>query len=304
MISSLLDARPIAATLATAVSFVMTCGMTFGAARPVAHFGFDEIDKNNLVTAVNSVGLDGVYHGSTEDYYGINDIPVGVFGRAVALGPSSAHVLLPQSGIGGEIDSLNSFSIAAWIGDGQSAVLGQFGDSWQGIRLLTRNFGVPGDIDSLSLNVGFGTGALVAYFDYIPVLDRNPGFQHIAITYDPNYARLYLNAQLVVEFEVIYSIEPSGQDYFIGGARDVQSGGIGQLQLDELWVFDGALSQTQIRQLYRTNIFVPEPSTFALLQVLAMVGILMRVRGQTRSYLSPEMYAHGSSRPTHGGAST
>ena len=242
----------------------------FAEVRPVVHFGFDETDKSNLAIAENSVGLDGVYHGPDDMFIGINDIPIGVFGRAASFGLGDGYVSLPQTGLGGKIDSLESFSIMAWVDRGPSSILGQFGDSFEGLRLLTRNQYTPGPIDSITFYSGFTSGAAATYFSYTPILDDTPGFQHVAVTYSPEYARLYLNAELIVEHEVSRNLVPSGQDYFIGGAIDRFSGGIGRGDVDELWIYEGVLSQSQIRHVYQTNAVIPEPKTFALLCIFVL----------------------------------
>jgi len=108
------------------------------------------------------------------------------------------------------------------------------------------------------------------------VLDRLAGFQHIAVTYDSEYAKLYLNAELIGKFESRPSLAPSGQDYFIGGARDRFQGGIGRGELDELWIYEGALSQSQIRQVFLTNAVVPEPNTMVLFAIFVVAVSLCR----------------------------
>lgn len=96
-----------------------------------------------------------------------------------------------------------------------------------------------------------------------PALDT---WHHIVAQRDGDLIQLFLNGTEVASDLGNDSLDLSTGLAFTIGRRTAQSGaGAFTGSLDEIWVFDGALSDTQVSNLFSLNNPVPEPAVASLL---------------------------------------
>ena len=132
--------------------------------------------------------------------------------------------------------------------------------------------GPSGAITSINAT-GFATNeAFVIDYDFLNPIPTG-AWTHIASTYDGAELRLYVNGTLVGTDLHTDTIDASGSDLYIGN-RFAPSGDVGSFQglMDELRIYDTALSVSQVRSLAGQSAGVPEPGTF-ILMALGLAGL-------------------------------
>ena len=125
---------------------------------------------------------------------------------------------------------------------------------------------------------GFATSAS-SVSDNTPIPFND--WTHLATTYDGNILKYFINGNLVGTDLYTDIIDTSGSPLYIGN-RFRPSGDVGGFQglLDEIRVYDRALSDSEIRSLAGLN-NVPEPPVASLL-VLGLLGIHVKKKHQKR----------------------
>ena len=114
--------------------------------------------------------------------------------------------------------------------------------------------------------------------------DITPEWQHFAATWDAanGERKLYVDGQLAFT-EVDATTDPDGftvADNFalVFGARDNGAGGISSIfngRLDDIFIFDNAVTAQEVAVLSGTAVTVPEPTSLALIGFGA-IGMLVR----------------------------
>jgi hypothetical protein len=188
----------------------------------------------------------------------------------VSLSGNSGGVRVPR------IDMDNtSFTIAAWIDPTvhttQAQIFGDWSSPWQ-VRFYINS------LDALSPGkLGFDirmdgplamNGNIVGLTTATPQIDLTSGFQHVAATWDRDSktARIFVNgvqvASAVSGAANLTAIDGNHANYDIGYKQD--GGGEFTGLMDEVWVFNHALSETDLQALITTNA-IPEPTALAML---------------------------------------
>lgn len=249
----------------------------------VAYYALDNDTVNGTtVSDLSGTGYDLTNKGTTSGQ-------PGQFGQSFFFPGTSVGADANLSRLGGLPELGSSFTISLWLNtadleqtqkylfhnrgpaiggeDQQNAVV--FGYLARTVELFSTSNAVTGS-DPRSLS-------------QIILTDANT-WNNVVYTYDGIDFRGYLNGDKVFDHVTSFSLTASGQASFIGGVfgRAEYSGFI-----DEVSIWNNALSGSQIRALQTTSLrAVPEPSALALLGVGAL-GLLM-MRRMRRPALSIE----------------
>ena len=183
---------------------------------------------------------------------------------------------------------VNDFAISFWYLRGNNDVL----DSLLGQGTSIDNDGYHARIDGttdanaqlqfiLDDNSGYRAGVLA------PTQD-NAAFQHVVMQRAGDVLQIYVNSTLVATDTGNDNVDVSSSTAyaFAIGARNILSGGTTEGQenffngwIDEVWMFDTALTQNEISAGYTRNFAqVPEPGTVSSL--LIGLALLRFVRGR------------------------
>jgi hypothetical protein len=139
--------------------------------------------------------------------------------------------------------SKGSFSVFAWIkggAPGQAIIsqIGDFGEIWLGIDASEGNL---------------ITGFCDIYFDPLESEAVITGGQwyHIGLVYDYDvfHRRLYVNGILVAEDTTAVAGNPSGGGFYIGASVDLDAGSFFSGMLDDVRIYNMALSEEEIAAL-------------------------------------------------------
>ena len=216
--------------------------------RLINRFTLDQSGNNNDGKAITPGGgptiLDGgPVLGET------NDSSFGFDGNDFIRVKSSDSLRLKET---------NSFTQSVWVrpnpsgSDGERGVLG-----WENPRFAdgSRNYPAIWVVDGIGLKIGFGD---VNNFNTITVNDAGitPGeWNHIAVTYNGNAYRAFVNDQ-----QVISTTQFAGSN--IAGIRRVDIGRVDTYfngRIDEVRIHNEALSRAEISSLYFDQQTEPEP---------------------------------------------
>jgi len=228
-----------------AAGLVGWCG-TVADAGLVAHWSFDETSGTEVAESSGLVNLNGVARTATASG-GVDLSAAGVFNTGVSLdGVEGSYLTIPY------LDGVhrNSFTIAAWVNPSDTGINTILSD-W--IRVWGFRFFLTTQV---VMNHRYASGANTYSVSGGTV--QTGQWQHVAITWDrpSKTATLYLNGAPVASVVSTQSganldMENTNRNYHIGWKQDSTDTFNGSL--DELWVFNQALSEKQIRELRAGN---------------------------------------------------
>ena len=137
--------------------------------------------------------------------------------------------------------------------------------------------GTTGGDFSVELNGTAPGMTLNRWFDDLSfnLVDADSVWQHVAVSHDGSTMRAYVNGSLAGSRTV--AINTGNNGFRFGGPRIGRTdGGIGSFLIDDVLIYDRALTLGEIGQLAAANP-IPEPSTFAMIG-LAGMGLILRRR--------------------------
>ncbi len=224
-------------TAALAMITVIAC-----AQEPIAHWKMEEIGPGNVVADVTGNGYDATAHGTNGT---VPDVVDGIAGRALQF-----HRELEQYLLVDQIDRLQApeqLTVMAWIKplqrQGAHGIIGNKSDRsgdppWPGWRF--RYFWAR-----VILQFGNAEG------EEPGVSSENwsvmPGFwHHVTAVYDGERARIYINCELAAEAEVDGPIMPRDRPFVIGNFVGRKNAYAFEGMIDELRVYDRALTAEEI----------------------------------------------------------
>jgi hypothetical protein len=227
---------------------VSTAGL---AGRPVLHYSFDR-DEGNRVTDQSGHGHDGVAHG-----VGYED---SIIGKGIRTSSSDHYVICASPDL--SLDGWRQLTVATWFKVSRFATYGRIlnrGNVEKGGAFgLTVGGTYSGKPQKSAFSVRLGDGkSVVVRLDRFAELNK---WYHIAGVYDGRSAKYYINGEVAGMTEVADDArngviaEPPGVDLMVGKCsvrrpwHDTHINGM----LDEVMIFDRALSEAQVRQLYRS----------------------------------------------------
>jgi hypothetical protein len=243
------------------------------ASNPVAYWRLDE--QADWPTAYDSTEnqFDGAVAGGTFQRPSVNALT----GTAVQFDDSNPTEERIEIGNPAELQ-LNSMSIAFWM-NAESNDEGIITKGRSRSSFDSRDWDVFGDGSNLCFAVGDGSNAIIDLREPFPSLDA---WHHVVATWDgttnPDGAKLYVDGALLGTDTASSTANSNVHDLFLGGSGSYRFGGL----LDEVAIFDYALSATEVRGLY--SAVVPEPGSLALL--LMGVGALLLRRKRPRNVVS------------------
>lgn len=258
----------------SAAACLMLLAGSVAQAGVLAHWSFDESSGTSvadsarpgspgtLVDTAGSLNAAGVFSsGSTAT-------------GGVSLSGNTGGVRVPRIDM-----ATTSFTIAAWIDPTahtpQAQIFGDWSKRWQ-MRLFVNSLDTlnPGKlgIDLRADGPLDNNGNILALYTTGTVIDLTPGFQHVAATWDraTKTARLFVDgvqvASTVSNSTTIDAVDDNHANYDIGYKQD--GGGEFTGLMDEVWVFNHALSAGELQTLIATNA-IPEPTSLA-----AAIGVI------------------------------
>ncbi len=191
------------------------------------------------------------------------------------------------------------FAISFWYlrgnNDVTDALLGQ-GSSIANDGYLARIDGTTDANAQLQMilddNGAYRAGALAPAGD-------NSAFQHVVMQRSGDLLQIYVNGSLFASDTGNDNVDVSASGYaFAVGARNIFDNGTTAGQenffngwLDEIWVYDSALSQGEITNGYLRNFLpIPEPGVFSVALMGAIILRFMRRRGRI-AYEESDVFA-------------
>jgi hypothetical protein len=202
--------------------------------RLTAHWEFDETEGS---IAYDSLGdYNGTLNGNP-----FRQPTMGKIGGALLFDGADDYVSTPFM-----FDpSKGSFSVAAWIYGGMPGQViisqtGDFGETWLGV-----------DASEGKLLTGFCD----IYFDPLEseAVVTDIQWHHVALVYDLDvfHRRLYVDGVLVAEDSTIVAGAPSNGGLYIGASKDLEAGTFFSGMIDDVRVYQQALSAEEIAVLVR-----------------------------------------------------
>lgn len=227
---------------------VSTAGLT---GRPVLHYSFDR-DEGNRVTDQSGHGHDGVAHG-----VGYEE---SINGKGIRTSSSDHYVICASPDF--SLNGWRQLTVATWFKVSRYATYGRIlnrGNVEKGGGFgLTVGGTYGGKPQKSAFSVKLGDGkSVVVRLERFAELNK---WYHIAGVYDGRTAKYYINGEVAGTTAVPDDArngviaEPPGVDLMVGKCsvrrpwRDTHINGM----LDEVMIFDRALSEAQVRQLYRS----------------------------------------------------
>lgn len=248
------------ASLVTAYSSVASAALPNTVSRWAADGNaLDSVDSNNG-TLIN-----GVTFGT------------GQFGQAFSLNGTNQYVDIPDSN---SLDITNALTISAWINP----------TTVTSSRIVDKI--TVGVTDGYLLDILGGSLRMIAGSRLLSggTVATNT-FQNVAGVYDGQFMRLYINGVQVAsnDFGSIAPIPTNNRSLKIG----VDSTGNGNLfsgLIDEVNIFNRALSASEIGQLALNpnNVSVPEPTSTLSLLALGTLGAVSTLKRKLKSSQSTE----------------
>lgn len=268
------------ASRTAAMAILMTAVAMPVHATLVMHLGF-EGDFTDSSGFGNNAQVDSRSVGTATTVAG------GISGSALSLSGGLAWLEVANSA---SISPTTGITMSAWvnptgrIGNNSGIFFkGPLAGAQPDWQLTINDVGTGGTLGpsgaSASINgTGFATSqaAVIDYSFLQPV--PNGAWTHLASTYDGTTMSLYVNGTLVDTDLVSTAIDTSGSDLYIGN-RFRPSGDVGGFQglMDELRIYDSALSAAEIRALAMVS-SVPAPATVGLLGLaIAVLGLRGRM---------------------------
>ncbi|MFW6437418.1 MAG: LamG domain-containing protein [Armatimonadota bacterium] len=217
------------------------CAAFAQAPAPVAYWSMDEV-ADGVVADVSGNGHDATAHGADDS---VPEVIPGVVGDALRFQRDLEQYLLVENGEG--LQAPEAMTVMAWIRpaqrQGAHEIIGNKGDKsgeppWPGWRL--RYFWAR-----LILQYGTADGEEPQVSTENWSID--PGFwHHVAVTYDGERLAAYINCTLSAEVEVDAPIMPRDRSFVIGNYPGRKNAYAFDGAIDELKVFDGALTLDEI----------------------------------------------------------
>jgi len=234
------------AILATALLFASAARSH---AETVAHWSFDETSGTTAADSTGSYNANGALQTATITG-SVNLNAAGQFGSGASFpGTSGNYMTVPY------IDGihLNDFTMAAWVNPSDTGINEFFGDwqnawafrAWVQSNQLQFNLRRTGNTNI----IGAANGSITTGV-----------YQHVAVVWDRTSPTTgtytaYVNGTNVGSTpSSAGTVNPinNNRNYYIGWKRDAP-GDTFNGSMDELWVFDEALTSTQVNELKNTN---------------------------------------------------
>ena len=213
----------------------------------VAHWSFDETNGTVVAESSGLVNLNGVARTATATG-GVDLAVAGVFNSGVSLdGAGGSYLTIPY------LDGVhrNSFTMAAWVNPsdtGINTILSDWSSVW-GFRFFLRT--------QVFMDHRYASGANT--YNVSGGTVQVGQWQHVAVTWDrpTKTVTLYLNGTNVASVVSTRSganldMVNNNRNYHIGWKQDSTTDTF-KGSLDELWVFNEALSEKQVRELRANN---------------------------------------------------
>ena len=225
----------------TAFLIVSACTAWAQAPEPLAHWSMEEI-TGGVVADVTGSGHDATAHGADES---APDVIPGIAGNALHFHREQQQYLLVENTDG--LAAPDAMTVMAWIRpderQGAHGIIGNKGDKsgdppWPGWRLryfwarLAFQFGTADGEEPQVSTENWSIG---------------PGFwHHVAVTYDGERLRAYINCDLAAEAEVPAPIMGRDRPLVIGNYTGRKNAYAFEGAIDELKVFDRVLTPDEI----------------------------------------------------------
>ncbi len=246
----------------------------------IAHWSFDEVSGTAVGDSVRPSSPGTVRNPLTADQ-NLNTSDSVFGGSSLFLSNGSDYVGVPRLEM-----SRTSFTIAAWVNpaaiDNGDEIFGDWSSPWQFRLWLNSNGSVSATLRKDGPAAHNGDLLMLGTAGGLVGLDE---WTHVAMTWDrgTKTGRLYIDgvqrASSTITAIDLNLKDGNHAEYQIGWKRD-DGGGKFYGLMDELWVFDYALSADEINLLQTSN-EIPEPASLSLLAMAAagLGGYVRRRRG-------------------------
>jgi len=218
----------------------------------ISYWKFDESSGN----AEDSVGSRDLTNVNSVSY-----VPAVINNGADLERGSSQYFSMSKALAGGAYQSIAQMTISLWVKfeSVTTSVREPFFTSWssnRGILFMKE--------DSNSMILILGNGSTVT-FDSVAWTPSNGVWYHVAVTYNAGSIKFYLDGTQLgsTQSSTYTTIPTTTQNYFVGRRND--NGNMLDGVIDEMGVWDRALSDSEIAELYNggdglTYPFTPPPS--------------------------------------------
>lgn len=212
-------------------------------ARPVLHFSFSEPPENNIIADSGTRNNQGFNHGAEW-------IPNGRANGAMRFDGKSSWIQTPN----GHIMQKNHFTLAAWLRPAQDL------RGAQRCVIISR--------ERHGKNAGFDfawhDGRLGLYFRLEPFLEARctaadanltmaaDEWRFVATTYDGEKARVFVDDELLTTIPIAVEFSDSNLKDLFFGAQAPGDQGFWHGDIDELMIYDRALTTEEIRAIAQT----------------------------------------------------
>ena len=218
----------------------------------VGHWTFDgpDIDWSSTTAEIRDRSGNG-NHGNAEGGLNAQSVTAGKMSQAMMFTlPDSQHV---RVGPGSNLDLDNAVTFSAWVNIDDDDETDYYGVLHS--RENTRSFGVWLGFSKagppLRFRVEDNTESTLLYYDSIPLSDYKNDWNFISGTYDGAVMRLYLNGEEVATTsKIINGSIINDNDYIIAATSDTTARHFPG-SLDDVRIYDRALSADEVKRLYR-----------------------------------------------------
>jgi autotransporter-associated beta strand protein len=258
------------------------------AAPAVLHLSFDNVSGTNIFNdGTGGSAMNGALYGSA------TIVPGGKFGNCLNItgaNAGSASCRIASSVVPLNVGAGNNWTVAMWV---RSSTAGgcyayQGDGSWVGTYPTVGN-------TAFYLNNGSGAGAAAGGVRWGQAWESgtatvNDGsWHHVVFECNGTTKTAYVDGNVDALTSDSWSAAGSGGQFWIGGGGDTGDGTANlNGQVDEVYVFNRTLSQTEVQQLYNNNAITPVLPTNATVSVasgatLDMGGVSQQLASLTGS---------------------
>ena len=245
----------------------------------IAHWSFDTDFSDSSGNGNDGTAKNGASTSTAESKFGGSALYLDAYNTEGTN--NQQHVQVPNPQI-----QTSSFTIAAWV---RPETLER---DWTDIFGYWKRNDTIGDNYPFAFHLGQDNKVYVRMrpdFDGVGTSNTYTllnTWNHVAVTFDRDAKemRIYVNGEQAGYRSTTGDVDMQGSvsDWTIGRKDD--SGTPYDGYIDELWVFNEALSADQVDQLMELNV-VPEPSTVTLLLLGSLVGLFAYRRKRMKTHL-------------------